>query len=235
MAKQDYVPRTHAGFRSWQQTIDQDVTVNATAWGVPAALVTDLNTNATTFEGLYTKIDNKATRTQEQVTAFNQFRVTYTAFLRQLVQGYLVNNPVIAYSEKIAMGLNPRTGARTERPTITSYPIVSFKNMEGGFMRFDCANSDDGRSARPENADGVELYLQLNTETPEPTADEDGVLVAEAVTTETRIVQSSKTRFTYQFGLEERGNQFTVYGRWYNNSDRSKDGPFGATVTGYIG
>ena len=234
MAKQDYVPRTHAGFKSWQETINADVTTNATAWAVPATLVAELNTKSAEFESLYSEIDNKNTRTLQQVAAFNQNRIAYTYFLRQLVQGYLVNNPSILYSEKIAMGLNPRTGSRTERPTITSYPIVSFKNIEGGFMQFDSKNSEDGRSARPANADGVELHLQLKTEKPLQVADEDGVLVANAATTDTRIIQSSKTRFIYQFGPAERGNQFTVYGRWYNNSDRSKDGPFGATVTGFI-
>lgn len=233
MGQTDYVPRTHAGFRTWQETINTNVTDNATNWGVPAALVTDLNAKSVEFELLYTKIDNTNTRTLQQVSAFNQNRIAFTSFLRQLVQGYLVNNPVIPYDQKIAMGLNPRTGARTKRPTITAYPIISFSNIEGGFMRFDCRNSEDGRSARPANADGVELQIAIVTPVTDAVGEESEA-ATKAVTTETRIVQSSKTRFTYQFGPAERGKSFTVYGRWYNNSDRSKDGPIGATVTGFI-
>lgn len=101
-------------------------------------------------------------------------------------------------------------------------------------MRFDCSNSEDGRSARPANADGVELHIQLASVVHTQTTDDDGVLATNAIATETRIVQNSKTRFTYQFGTNERGQKFTVYGRFYNNSDRSNDGPFGAMVTGYI-
>jgi hypothetical protein len=130
-------------------------------------------------------------------------------------------------------GLNPRNGTHSKRPDITSYPIVSFKNTEGGFMRFSNKNSEDGRSARPTNSDGVELYIKLTSEKPLETVDDDGVLVTNVVATETRIVQSSKTRFTYQFGPAERGRQFTVYGRFYNNSDSDKDCSIGATVIGY--
>ncbi len=234
MAAQDYVPRTHAGFNTWQNTINTTVTANATAWGIPAPLVTQLGNDSVTFANFYKDITNRNTRTLEQVSAFNQNRISYTTFLRQLVQGYLVNNPAIAYSEKIAMGLNPRSGSRTERPDITAKPLISFKNMDGGFVRFDIKNSEDGRSARPENADGVELHIQITTDAASGTADSGEVEVAEAVTVETRIVQSSRSRFTYQFGPSERGKQVSVYGRWYNNSDRKKDGPFGATVTGFI-
>lgn len=233
MARPDYVPRSHASLDSWQRQINTTVTTNAAAWAIPPSLVTELNDRSATFANLYKPVENRETRTQKQVAAFNQFRISYTVFLRQLVQAYLVNSPVVPYDEKIAMGLNPRTGSRGTRPTIKAVPVIELNNGKGGLMYFDCMNSEDGRSARPNNADGVELYIQM-----------EGLKVADSVIIEeepalkqlanTFTIQSSKSRFTHAFGLENRGKQFTVYGRYYNNSDRSKDGPYGSMVTGYI-
>jgi hypothetical protein len=71
MANQDYVPRTHAGFNSWQNTINNMVIASAATWGVPPAMVTELNENSTQFGVLYKPIENKATRSLQDVAAFN--------------------------------------------------------------------------------------------------------------------------------------------------------------------
>jgi hypothetical protein len=233
MARPDYVPRKHADLDSWQRNLNTMVSTNATAWAIPATLVTELNDRSSTFGALYKPVENRETRTPQQVAAFNQFRISYTAFLRQLVQGYLVNNPVIPYDEKIAMGLNPRTGSRSSRPSIKATPVIELTNGTGGVVYFDCRNSEDGRSARPDNADGVELHIEI-----------EGMKVADSLidVEEPTMAQldnkltlrSSKSRFKHAFGLENRGKQFTVYGKYYNNSDSTKNGEVGSMVTGYI-
>jgi hypothetical protein len=237
MSKSDYVPRTHSGFNSWQQTIAQFVATNAAAWGVSATLAAELATRTAAFALLYAAIGNHNTRTLQQVSAFNEYRIGYTTFLRQLVQGQLVNNPVIPYDEKIAMGLHPRSGARPERPTIVTHPVLSYTGFSGGLVQFECTNSSDGRAARPVNSDGVELYITVESSKPagsQPLPLEAQPEPTPAVVVQQRTVQSSKTRFNYQFGLEERGMRFSVYGRWYNNNDRKKDGPVGPVMQGYI-
>lgn len=230
MGRPDYVPRTHSGLNSWQHTINDSVTNNAAAWGIDAAKVAELNTKSATFDGLYAKIDNKATRTLQQVAAFNQFRIEYTTFLRQLVQGSLVNNDLITYAEKIGMGLNPRTGARPQRPEITSTPVIEIAGMAGGKMEFTCIDSADGRTKRPSNADGVELHIDITMGKATDTETGEVVDIKDTVT-----LRSSKTRVSHQFTEAQRGKQFSVKGLWYNNTDPAKNGVYGSVVSSYVG
>jgi hypothetical protein len=230
MARPDYVPRTHSGFDSWQRNINNSVTINAATWGIDPAKVAELNNKSNQFEGYYAKIENRNTRTLEQVAAFNQFRIEYTTFLRQLVQGSLVNNDLISYAEKIGMGLNPRTGARPERPKITSMPVIEIAGMGGGSMEFICIDSADGRIKRPSNADGVELHIEVTMS--KVTDKETGEVVTVKDTVNFR---SSKTRVSHKFTEAQRGKPFSVKGMWYNNTDPAKNGDYGNVVSSYVG
>jgi len=215
MARPDYVPRTHAGFNDWQKTITDHVVTNAAAWNIDSATVTALSTQSSTFKGLYDHTSNRNTRTLQQVAEFNQFRISYTAFLRELVQGSLVNNKLVPFNMKIAMKLNPRTGARPERPSITSQPIIEITSLGGGLMEFVCTDSEDGRSKRPVNSDGVKLVITI-------------------ASSEEMTITNSKTRFRHAFSADQRGKQITVKGLWYNNTDNAKSGVFGNSVSTYI-
>jgi hypothetical protein len=237
MARPDYVPRTHSGFNTWQRTISEFVTANAAAWNIDAATVTLLTNKSTAFGTLYQSIVNRQTRTLQQVADFNQNRIEFTTFLRQLVQGSLVNNALISYADKIAMGLNPRTGSRSERPIINSMPIISVRAIGGGVMEFTCADSTDGRSARPDIADGVLLQMNINMGAAKPPPNQ-GLEPQPPIpvdVTELVAISSSRTRVRHAFTEAQRGKTFTIAGRWYNNTDRSKDGPIGSTVSGFVG
>lgn len=230
MARPDYVPRTHEGLDSWQRTINDSVTLNAASWGIDPAKVAELNNKSTQFNGYYAKIENRNTRTLQQVAAFNQYRIEYTTFLRQLVQGSLVNNDLISYAEKIGMGLNPRTGARPERPKITSTPVIEIAGMGGGKMEFICIDSADGRTKRPSNADGVELLIEVTMSKVTNKDTGEVVTVKDTVT-----FRSSKTRVSHQFTEAQRGKSFSVKGLWYNNTDPAKNGNYGNVVSSFVG
>ena len=101
-------------------------------------------------------------------------------------------------------------------------------------MEFGCKDRADGRSARPENADGAELVISISmgttTKVPTAGAESEPVEIIEKV-----VLTSSKTRVRYQFADAQRGKQISLKGRWYNNTDHSKDGPGGNAVSGYVG
>lgn len=229
-SSKDYVPGTHSGFNDWQQTIQQFVTTNAVAWGIDAQTVTDLTDKSTAFGTLYDSVYNRNTRTLQQVAAFNQFRIGYTTFLRQLVQGSLVNNASVAYDDKVAMGLNVRTGSHSARSKIYTMPVVAISGVGGGVMEFSCADSADGRTKCPGNADGVILVVTITMGTTTNTDTGEVTTITEEVT-----IPSSKARFSYAFSTAQRGKPFSVVGKWYNNTDHSKDGPLGNAVSGFIG
>ena len=230
MARPDYVPRTHSGFNAWQRTIAQFVTDNATAWAIAAAKVTDLNNRSTEFETRYKRIENRNTRTLQEVADFNQYRIEYTVFLRALVQGSLVNNDLITYADKIAMGLNPRTGARPDRPAITSMPSITVTSKGGGLTEFLSKNTEDNKAKRPVNSDGVELHIEIIMG--KSTDVETGEIIE---ITDKVMLSSSKVRVLHQFTQAQRGKVFNVRGRWYNNTDRAKDGQLGDPVSSFVG
>jgi len=230
MARPDYVPRTHSGFNSWQRTINQFVSDNAATWNIDAVTVTDLNNKSSNFVGLYKDVENRQTRTLKQVADFNQYRIEYTSFLRQLVQGSLVNNTLVSYGDKIAMNLNPRTGARPERPTITSMPSITVTSKGGGLMEFECKNTEDGKAKRPVNSDGVELHITIAMGKSADASTGELVEITDKV-----LLNSSKVRVLHQFTEAQRGKSFTIRGRWYNNTDRAKDGQLGNPVSSFVG
>ena len=234
MTRPDYIPTTHEALDTWQRKINQFVTANAATWAIDAQTVTDLNNGSNTFDGLYKPIENRETRTLQQVAGFNHYRLEYVTFLRQLVQGSLVNNVLVAYADKIAMGLNPRSRARAERPDITTIPSIRIVGVGGGLMEFICTDSSDGRSARPANSDGIELIITIKEDKIVLGQGKEAV-VEPATPEEIIILSSSKTRVRKSFTEAQRGKSFTVKGRWYNNSDRSKDGQYGNVVSGFVG
>jgi hypothetical protein len=237
MKKKDYVPRTHSKFKSWKQTIREFVVANAAAWGIATSVVDELEARCDAFDVLYDIIDNPATRTLEQVTEFNVVRIALTAFLRQLVQSSLVNSNLVSYSQKIAMGLNPRTGVRSERPAITTTPVIQLRTIAGALMEFSCEDSDTGRKARPEESDGVELIVSVkmgtSAEKP-PLGPDPGPVLPPVEIIETIRLTNSKCRFNYEFSEAMRGKTFSVRGRWFNNSDHKKDGTLGNAVVGIV-
>jgi hypothetical protein len=230
MASKDYVPRTQSGFKNWQQTVLQFVTTNAAVWAIDAATVQGLTDRNTAFNSLYDMVSNRKTCTLQQVAAYNEMRKDYISFLRQLVQGSLVNNPLVAYDDKVAMGLNIRPDYKPERPAITSFVDISINAVGGGTMEFVCKDSTDGRSKRPANADGLllEITVVMGQNTDTDTGEVTDI-------TEQFTIPSSRTRVRHTFTAAQRGKPFSVVGKWYNNTDHSKDGNWGNSVSGFVG
>ncbi len=161
MANKDYVPGDNSTFNNWQQVITDKVTQNGMQWGVPTGMMTELQTRNMAFAPLYTAISNSQTRNKQQITAYNTAKKPYVTFLRTLVQGYLVNNPVVPSDEKTAMSLNLRSG-RTARPKITVTPVLSLQPLGGGMVRFTArVPGDSGRASMQRDSDGLELEVEF--------------------------------------------------------------------------
>ncbi len=234
MKRPDYVPKSHDGLKTWQNTINTMVSDNANNWGIDAAVVARLNADSATFALLFQKIDNRNVRTLQQVAEFNQFRVAYVAFLRQLVQGYLINNPLVSYSEKIAMNLNPRTGGYTRRTKIGPTPNILIHSRGNGMMEFVCTDSTANRAALPDNADGVELHISVNMGPQAGTATGTDAEPAKVEVVQHFTVSSSRSRVSHQFTDAQRGKTFTVRGRYYNNTNRANDSSMGSSSSDIV-
>jgi hypothetical protein len=234
----DYIPKNIDKFNNFQNYLNGQVITNATPWNVPAAEQTALDTWSQNYVPLYKNVSNLETRSREQVLAYNEYRTDYVAFLRPFCQGYLVNNPLIPVSERVAMGLNPRgLNPPSKRPHITTSPILKLKAMGGGLVRYSFSVEDSkSRSARQADSNGVEVFFKLLSQTPK-SADAP-VLVAEEDINPNNSAESglptegyntffnTHARFTKQLALSDIGKTLHVYARWVNTSDETKNGPF---------
>lgn len=219
----DYIPSKIEAFYNWQNNLNTTVTNNATAWGIDPAEVTKLNNANAVYNPLYNAISNENTRTRQQVTAHNVAKKQYVAVLRKFVQQYLVNNPNVPVDEQVAMGLNPHTYIRSQRPTINSSPIISMNNKSGGTIEFVCRVQDSDSRGRHPDSNGVEIWYEI---VPIGTTGEDDENVEFVAS-----FNSTRAKFYHAFGLANVGKLLRVYGRWVNTSDAKKNGTFSGIST----
>jgi hypothetical protein len=228
----DYIPEKNSEFNEFQDDMHTKVTTNATAWGVPNAQVTQFTTYHTGYVPIYDAVRNKRTRTTEAVIANDAYRLEYDAFLRTLVQGYIVNNPVIPISERAAMGLNPRgLRPRSQRTNMVTSPVPDARPLGGGMIQFTFKVADSAkRASRDPMSNGIMVYFRLvppsgSTEPlvdkPENSSEMDGY----------EQIFSTRAKFTKQFDRSYIGYTLYFYSRWINTSDPSKNSPFSSLIS----
>jgi hypothetical protein len=241
-----YIPSNNSDFNLFEVNLNTEVTANALAWGVPAAQAGLLTTWSTGYAPIYAAVSNKETRSRQQVLAHKTYRQDYVTFLRPFCQAFLTNNILISVDVRKSLGLNPRgVNPPSERPTITSAPIVELKPLGGGTVRFAFKVSQSNRIGRQPNSDGVMIYFklvspggiqpplppepiipQLNEDYPSSDA-ESGLPTKDGYETQF----STRASFTAQLGISEIGKTMHIYAQWVNTSDTSKNGPFSMVST----
>jgi len=227
----DYIPGGNGPFHEWQQFLTDRVTANGAAWNIQQSVIDEQTTQNAVYNMLYANIKIKHVRTQQQVDAHTVGRRSYTTFLRQLVQGYLVNNPLITFDEKRAMGLNPRDG-RGKREKIVEIPMVRLMALGGAFMRFEVRMpGTSGRARMHPQANGVELrvyFTKGGSSAPRPA--EEGQQVP--LPMEAREVHTVlRTRAVFIEETEMQGCTMHVQARYVNTIDPEKSGPWCNEVT----
>jgi len=174
MSTKSYIPTIQKDYFDFQEELTTQVTTNAALWNIPPDKANELQTRSTDYATVYNPIKNKRTRTVQQVLAHDDYKKDYTRFLREMVQGYLVNNPAIPNADKSAMGLNPRTGVRTPRTKILTMPNGSIKALGGGLARLEFrVEADSNRVSREPSSNGVEYatrFTRVGSIVPVPTA-----------------------------------------------------------------
>ena len=216
----DYIPGRTEQFFVFEQFLTEQVVANGSQWGVPANVVTELQTRSSAYAQLFETIVNRKVRTSQQVDAHQLGRRAYTAFLRQLVQAYLVNNPEIPQDMKRAMGLRPRQG-RGSRPAIATMPVPVLRAMGGGVVR--CEFRIEGSSSRTSlhpDSNGVELRISYAMPADTTRSGEEGK--ATLLREETMV----RTRSGFRLDTGMKGRVMRVSARWANTVQPEKSGPW---------
>jgi hypothetical protein len=234
----DYIPNNNGSFYDFQVNLETEVTANLAAWNIPAVEGANLTTWSTDYQPLYKAIVNKKTRSIEQLIDHDAYRAKYVSFLRVFCQSFLTNNMVIPIGERVALGLNPRgLNPPSQRPDITTSPIVSLIPMGGGMVRFTFkVEASSTRYARQADSNGVEVFWKIAPQ--EKQAVLNDVLIEEEVTTKEatkldgyQTFINTRAMFAKQYELDNVGQTIQVYARWVNTSDATKNGPYSGLST----
>jgi len=219
----DYVPRKDAVFNEWQQNLVSLVTANQVAWAIPAAIVAALNAPKTLFETKYAAALNPENRTRAQVQAKNDALKAYKAILRQLVEGALVNNPLVSNEQRHLLRIPIYDKNPTPAPIPTTIPGVTVSATSGDrlVLRYEQEGGKEGTSkkrAKPEHISHLEFIYKVGE--PAPTSPDDCNKRAEI----------SRIPYYFNFLPADSGKRLYWFARWVNT--RHQPGPW--TLMGSI-
>jgi hypothetical protein len=208
--KSDYIPKKDSELVAWSANFTTQVAANASAWSIPTAEITPLQTANTAFATLHAKADSPA-KTSIIVAEKNAARKTLEEKIRALV-GFRLKNPVITDAQRIALGLHVRDTTYTTITVPTTRPELDIDVLD--FRRLKVVFHDQGSTskAKPYGVNGaVIVYAVLDTPPADP-----AVL--------TRSVLATRTPHTLEFTEEERGKTVYVAICWQN--EKGEKGPW---------
>jgi hypothetical protein len=217
----DYMPRTDAGFNTWQNEVETEVETNATAWGIPADAITELKGYKAPWDTAYAKAENKQNRTSADVTAKNTALTAYQKFLRIFVTQWLSVNPKVSDADRTRMGLTIHNNSRTTVPAPESTPtgMIDFSIRLQHTLSFydqDAAHSN----AKPEGVTGCEIYAKVDGDAP-TTVDEMKFLGI-----------CSASPYVVKYDATKAGKTAYYWLRWTNR--KGETGPWSIVISAMI-
>ncbi len=217
----DYIPKTDAEFNIWQINLIDILSENATAWGIPAEVITSLNAAQARWTAAYDKASNKQNRTAADVITKNEAGDDFTKVIRDSVQQWLVRNPKVSDADRVRMDITVRSNSHAPVPAPESFPVgsVDFSvRLQHTISFYDQASAHS--NAKPEGVTGCEIYLKADGEAPK-SADEmhfQGTC--------------SASPFVVKFDATKTGKIAWYWLRWVNR--KGETGPWSTVVSAMI-
>ncbi|MDR3133701.1 MAG: hypothetical protein LBU42_06720 [Prevotellaceae bacterium] len=110
---------------------------------------------------------NPAKRTIVKTNKLYRVEKVFKAAYRQLYTGFLKNNPLVADSDLLAMGLPECKKGRTHAPVATEAPGCRVDSSKIGRLAFHFYSKGDHRRAKPAGQHGAELVWNICDAPPE--------------------------------------------------------------------
>jgi len=228
----DFIPSDDESFDDFQKNLMSVLNPNATTWGIPAAQVTGLVTYQTTWTNAYAVggKGEKTTRNSVQIKAKTTARKAYennkapmALGLRAFIAAWVINNPLISDSFRIAMRLPIHKSGKTRHNVATKNTVV-FKStsLGSGAIQTDCHSSGSStlnplaktakagkKTSRAKKEEGYEIMKSwkiINQGDAFPvTANDAGM--TKTLFTKAKIIQ--------QLGPENKGKILCEFMQWY--------------------
>lgn len=158
-----YIPPRDADLANWADNFSDLATAAPNTYGLITADAVAIAAVVTPFLAAYSTSINPPTRTPVTVTAKDTAKINMLDLVRQYAQLISLNAGVLT-SDKIAIGVNPRTSTPTPIAQPTTSPILSIVSALPlqHVLRFRDEESSPSVKAKPYGVTQVQIFAQAS-------------------------------------------------------------------------
>lgn len=215
-----YIPQTDAGFDDWLSNFSVKITAAPATYGLVAGDATAIAAQFTAWHAAYVAAITPATRTSVTVAAKDSARSTALAVVRPYAQQISVNSGVLP-SNKVAVGVNPRTTIPAPVPVPSSSPVMSIDAI--GVLTMDVRFQDPDAPmsrAKPFGATAVQVAVNVGV----------AAITDPALASFYAAFTKIPMRIDFQSG--NAGKVATFFARWQNR--KGEVGPWSSPVSANV-
>jgi hypothetical protein len=119
-----YIPPKDAAFGSWLDNFSALLTASPSTYGQTSGVAAAVAAVTATWDAAYALVTSPSTKTKDTVQAKNVARIDALATVKPVAQQISLNQGVLA-SDKVAIGVNPRTSTPVPVTAPTTYPLLT--------------------------------------------------------------------------------------------------------------
>lgn len=159
-----YIPPKDADLANWAANFSDRITATPGTFGLLAADAVSIATVVTPFLAAYSTAINPSTRTPVTVAAKDSARTNMLDLVRQYAVAVSLNAGVLT-SDKIDLGVNPRTSTPTPIADPTTNPIISIVSALPlqHVLRFRDETSSPSVKSKPYGVTQLQLFATAST------------------------------------------------------------------------
>lgn len=212
-----YIPNGDAPLDTFLTNFSGLITAGPGTYGLQAGDASTIAGVVAGWHAAYLAATDGSTRGPMTIAEKDTQRVTCLSTVRPYCQ-QIANNGAVLTSDKIALGLNPRTNPPTPIATPTTQPVLSLSLSQPGqsLMRYRDSAASPSVKAKPFGAIACQVVGAVATTMPSNAA------------TLPLLMTVTKSPFIVTWDPSDTGKTAYVAGRWITRTGRV--GPFGAIV-----
>jgi hypothetical protein len=158
MSGSPFIPRSDAGFQSWQENLITKVAPQASAWNIPPDAITALQALKASWTAAHAATLDPATRTSVAIYDKQNARAKYEAALRKFNRYYLANNPAVTDHDLKDLGLTVPKRTHTHAPVAAESPDCDVDTSVAGRLTFHFFEKGSShKKAKPPGQHGAEI------------------------------------------------------------------------------
>jgi hypothetical protein len=206
----DYIPRPDSAFDSFQSVFVAAATAGAGGWGIPPGDLTTLASYQTAWDAAWLVAKNYSNRTRTNVLVKKLARKSYETALRQFIQQWIYDNPLLNDADRESTGVKPYDRIRTSIPVPVIAPTMDFQLLAGNTIRVKLRNPslEEGADLKGKPAGVRSIQVVWDYETPESGPD----------SCRFRISTTRSVRLLH-FSYADRGRNVVIFARYLNTKD----------------